>query len=159
MMVDSTTAVGRPADPGGMATFGATGDLTKRKLIPSLYNLATDKLLSQQFAIIGVAIEDFSTESFRDRLTKDIHEFATGQVNQDTWNWFLDGIHYLRGDFNNPATFQSLKSLIEEACKDHNIPPNYLYYLATAPMFFGEIARQLGTAGLATEEVGHWRRV
>lgn len=158
-MVDVTTAVGCPADPGVMVIFGATGDLTKRKLIPALYNLATDKLLSQQFAIIGVAIDDFSTESFRDKLSKDIRQFATCEVNPNVWNWFLERIDYLRGDFNNPATFQNLKSLIEKACSDHKIPPNYLYYLATAPMFFGEIVRQLGSADLATEQGGNWRRV
>ncbi len=142
-----------------MVIFGATGDLTKRKLIPALYNLAKSKLLPPNFAIIGFAIDNLTTEFFRDRLSKDIKEFATDSVAMDTWNWLLERIYYVQGDFENPESFENLKKLLSEVEATHDISGNYCYYLATSPTFFLDIARQLNIAGLAREEHHSWRRV
>src|SRR5919198_1512165 len=79
--------VGRPSDPCIMVIFGASGDLTKRKLIPALYNLAKDNLLSRNFAVVGIARRPMTNESFREKLTEEMKEFATGPVDPDLWEW------------------------------------------------------------------------
>ena len=76
---------GQPGDPCVMVIFGASGDLTKRKLIPALYNLAKDDLLSKEFAVVGLARREMSTEDFREKISQDIKEFATGPVDPDLW--------------------------------------------------------------------------
>jgi glucose-6-phosphate 1-dehydrogenase len=80
-------------------------------------------------------------------------------VDKKTWDWFLNRIYYVRGDFKDPAAYQQLKEQIAVASKAAGGPANHFYYLAVAPGFFGEVVRQLGAAGLTQEENGHWRRV
>ncbi len=150
---------GRAADPCLMVIFGAGGDLTKRKLIPALCNLAAAKLLTDRFAIIGFAYNDLTTETFRKQLSEDIRQFATCPVSPEMWDWFLKRIYYVRGDFQDPKAYQQLKEQIAQAEKAHDTPGNHFYYLAVAPKFFGGVVRQLGAAGLASEENGRWRRV
>src|SRR5918996_906953 len=151
--------VGRPGDPCVMVIFGASGDLTKRKLIPALYNLAKDQLLSRQFAIVGSARRPMTHESFREKLTAEMKEFATGPVDPDLWDWFVRRLYYLAGDGQDPETAQRLKELLTQIDKEHGTPGNYLYYLATAPGLFAGLITQLGLAGLTHEANGRWRRV
>jgi glucose-6-phosphate 1-dehydrogenase len=150
---------GEPGDPCAMVIFGASGDLTKRKLIPALYNLAKENLLSREFALIGFARPEMSHEQFRDKCSEELQEFATGQVDPDVWHWFLRRFYYVSGDFADPAAFERLKVVLAEADKEHGTRGNYFYYLATAPGFFATCIDQLGAAGLANEENGQWRRV
>jgi glucose-6-phosphate 1-dehydrogenase len=142
-----------------MVIFGAAGDLTKRKLLPALYNLATDRLLSGSFAVVGVARAAMSTEEFRDRLSRDIREFATNTVEEALWEWFVQRIYYVAGDFGDPATYARLQAVLTQVDADHETGGNYFYYLATSPNYFGAIVTQLSAAGLAREDAGHWRRV
>jgi len=151
-------SLGRPGDPCVMVIFGASGDLTKRKLIPALYNLAKDNLLSKEFALVGFARNELNTEEFRNMISKEISDFATTTVDPDLWHWFERRIHYIQGDFDDPAAYQTLLTLLGQLDKDHGTRGNYFYYLATAPGFFGTIVGQLGNAGLVNEEHG-WRRV
>ena len=148
----------RRGDPCCIVIFGASGDLTKRKLIPSLYNLAKDHLLSPDFALIGYARASLTTEDFRAQLRKEIPDFATSKVDPAIWEWLEQRIYYVSGGFTDPAGFQRLKETLAEVDKNHNTKGNYLYYLSTAPNFFAEVVRQLGAAGLTKEE-GNWRRV
>ncbi|MEP7273674.1 MAG: glucose-6-phosphate dehydrogenase [Acidobacteriota bacterium] len=147
------------ASPCVMVIFGATGDLTRRKLIPALYNLASRKLLSSGFSIVGCAFNSLTTEQFREQLTAGMKEFATEPVDPEIWNWFLQRIYFVSGDFQNPNTYEQLRDLLSKANQSHLACGNYFYYLATAPAFFGEIVRQLGQVGLTAEENGQWRRV
>jgi len=142
-----------------MVIFGATGDLTKRMLIPSLCNLAASKLLPPGFAIIGCAFDAISTEQFRQLLTDDMKEFSENPVDPKIWEWFLERIYFVQGGFEDPATFQKLKAQIDEVDQKHQTRGNHFYYMAVAPRFFAEIVKQLGAAGLAQEQDGHWRRV
>lgn len=150
---------GRVADPCVMVIFGATGDLTKRKLFPALYNLAKSNLLSREFAIVCTSRTDMTTEAFRDLISQEIKTYATSAVEPDVWEWFLQRIYYAGGDVTNPECYQKLKDLLAQVNQSHGTHANYFYYLATAPNFFGEIIRQLGAVGLMTEENGQWRRV
>jgi glucose-6-phosphate 1-dehydrogenase len=148
------------SDPCVMVIFGASGDLTKRKLIPSLYNLAKSNLLSRQFAVIGIARSEMSHEQFREKITSDMKEFATSDIDHDLWDWVQRRLYYMSGEFANDETYQKLKELLAQVNKEHGTHNNYFYYLATAPDFFGEIVKRLGTAGLATEDENTgWRRV
>ena len=158
MTIDPTDHHGRPGEPCAMVIFGASGDLTKRKLIPALYNLAKDGLLAKEFALIGFARNEMSTEEFRARLTAEIPQFATAPVDPGLWQWFCERIYYINGDFNDPQAYQRLKQQIAVAERDHATKGNCFYYLATSPTFFAPIVQQLGNAGLVNEENG-WRRV
>ena len=150
---------GRLADPCAMVIFGGTGDLTKRKLIPALYNLSREGLLPEGFAVVGIGRTPLSTEEFRDKIDEDIKHFATIEIEAGRWKDLLSRLYYLSGDLQNPETYQHLGQLLAQIDKDHATRGNYFYYLATAPTFFGEVIRQLGAAGLAAEGRGHWRRV
>jgi glucose-6-phosphate 1-dehydrogenase len=149
----------RPGDPCAMVIFGAAGDLTKRLLIPSLYNLRASKLLPEKFALVGVTAAKFSDEDFREKLTRDIQEFGRSPVQKDLWDWFKPKIYYHPGDFRDPNLYRQLKDKLAAVDKQQGTPGSYLFYLATAPQFFGEIVKQLGAAGLTGEDNGFWRRV
>jgi glucose-6-phosphate 1-dehydrogenase len=150
---------GDPADPCAMVIFGAAGDLTKRKLIPALYNLAKENLLAKDFALIGFSRDEMSSEQWRDKLTEDCQQYATSKIDPDLWHWFVRRIYYMAGDFGDPASYQKLKGLLANADKEHGTCGNYFYYLATAPGFFSKVVHQLGDAGLVAQENNQWRRV
>ncbi|MBI4470642.1 MAG: glucose-6-phosphate dehydrogenase [Acidobacteria bacterium] len=150
---------GQVADPCVMVIFGASGDLTKRKLLPALYNLAREGLLSKQFAIIGVARRPMSDDDFRKKLSEEIKEFVAGSLDPDLWQWFLRRLHYLSGDVDDPKTYEKLKVRLAEVDAEHGTKGNYFFYLATAPEFFSRVIHQVGDCGLAGQESGHWRRV
>src|SRR6202162_2777594 len=149
---------GRAGDPCVMVIFGASGDLTKRKLIPALYNLAKDNLLSKEFAVVGVARNEMNSEQFRDMIGKEIGDFATTKVDPELWKWFASRIYYIAGDFDDPKVYQEVAQLLGQVDKDHGRRGNYFYYLATSPSFFSVVVKQLGAAGLVNEDRG-WRRV
>src|ERR1700730_244003 len=151
--------IGRCGDPCAMVIFGAAGDLTRRKLIPALYNLAKHNLLSREFAMIGVARNQMSTDEFRAKLVQDLKEFSGEAIDADLQEWFQRHVYYLTGEFRDPSTYQQLKDLLQKVDKDHASHGNYFYYLATAPDFFGPIVEHLSAVGLMTEENHQWRRV
>lgn len=142
-----------------MVIYGASGDLTKRKLIPALYNLAVDRLLSRQFAVIGFATADFNTLTFRDQIRQDLQKFSSQPLDAEICTWLLRRIYYVRGAFEDPQAFQALAATIKEAAAEHDVRPSLLHYLAVAPRFFAPIVRQLECAGLVSEADGPWRRV
>src|ERR1700740_74127 len=107
------------AAPCVMVIFGATGDLTKRKLIPALCNLAQDDVLPKQFAIVGFAGNDFDTASFRKMLTDDIPKYASVPIDPKLWSWMSERIYYVRGDFQDAEAFRRLDQQIAEADKVH----------------------------------------
>ncbi|PYS47076.1 MAG: glucose-6-phosphate dehydrogenase, partial [Acidobacteria bacterium] len=142
-----------------MVIFGAVGDLTRRKLIPALYNLAKNQLLSREFAIVGIGRRSISTEDFRNKVSEDIKQFATDQVEPDIWEWFLRRMYYLSGDFGDKKLYPQLKELLDKVDKDHSTHGNHLYYMATSPDYFAPVVEQLASVGLMQENNGQWRRV
>ncbi len=142
-----------------MVVFGADGDLTKRKLVPSLYNLAKSGVLPKEFAFVGLAITEMDDERFREKLSQDIQEFTTAPVDQEVWDRLVERFYYVPGDFKDPRVYRQLYAVLEKVDKHHDTGGNYVHYLACAPQFFAEIIRQLGAAGLTVEEHGRWRRV
>ncbi|MEW5977266.1 MAG: glucose-6-phosphate dehydrogenase [Acidobacteriota bacterium] len=155
----ATDELGRPADPCVMVILGAAGDLTKRKLIPALYNLAKERLLSPHFAIIGFARREMNHEQFRDKITADLREHATGDLEPALWAQLVDRLYYLCGTFEEADAFDRLKKLVQEVDQKHECKGNIFYYLATAPDYFCSIIQKLQESGLTREEDGRWRRV
>ncbi|MGH9513535.1 MAG: glucose-6-phosphate dehydrogenase [Terriglobales bacterium] len=152
--------VGRPSDPCVMVIFGAAGDLTRRKLIPALYNLARAHLLSSNFAIVGIAHTPMSTAEFRDRLSGGIKEYADGDLDPELLTWFVERMYYVTAEFDEKKMYGQISQLLENIDKDHLTQENYFFYLATSPEFFGPIVEQLAATGLMDEKSGQrWRRV
>jgi glucose-6-phosphate 1-dehydrogenase len=152
------SAPGRTA-PCLMVIFGAAGDLTKRLLMPALYNLACDGLLPEQFGIIGVSLENFTDEQFRTHLTEDIHRFNTRPLfDSPTWGRLAAHMHYVSGNFGDDATYTRLSQLIADLEPRYQTEGNVLFYLATPPVVFGLVASHLGKAGLSKRDKG-WSRL
>jgi len=142
-----------------MVIFGVTGDLTRRKLLPALYNLASQGLLSREFAVVGIGRTPMTTEEARKKLSEDFKKFATGPVDQDLWEWFERRLHYISGKFDDPATYEQLKETLAKVEQDHSTHGNVFFYLATAPEYFCKIVERVAGVGLMKEENGQWRRV
>jgi glucose-6-phosphate 1-dehydrogenase len=159
MSAEAASAVVRPADPCSFVIFGASGDLTRRLLIPALYNLAAGGLLPDAFCVIGVARKDFSNEAFRTRLEKGLREFATREVDARVAERLFACVTYLQGDFEDPKTYERLRHELERVEQARPTRGNRLFYIATPPAAFAPIGCQLGRTGLTREENGAWRRV
>ncbi len=142
-----------------MVIFGAAGDLTKRKLFPALLNLASNKMLNGDFALLGLARSEKSDDAFREELNAEIREFATGDFNEQDWDWFMQRTFYQRGNFDDPSVYTELKGRLQELDKNFNTKANYLFYLATAPEYFAKCVDSLADVGLLQEDENHWRRV
>jgi len=147
------------AAPCVMTIFGATGDLTRRKLIPALCNLVQENLLPKQFAIIGFAGNEFDTESFRKSLAEGIPRVAASPIDPKIWEWMVERIYYVKGDFLDADAYKRLEAQIAEADKKHDTLGNRLFYLAVAPRFFSPIVKMLGQCCLSKEEEHRWSRV
>ena len=142
-----------------MVIFGATGDLTKRKLLPALYNLAKEDFLPHTFSIIGVGRQEMTTAEFRKEVVSDLKEFLPHPPEAKLLKWFEERTYYTGGDFDeDKKLFADLKDLLGEVCAEHQIPENYFFYLATPPDLFADVAEKIVKRGLGEEENGRWRR-
>src|ERR1700723_1071648 len=147
---------GKAAGGCVMVLFGAAGDLTKRKLIPSLFNLVKAKLLSKDFAVLGVSVDDLTLEQFRNQVTGFLPAEDRGT---DAWQWFIERLFYQRGEFADPTTYATMVAQLAAFDRERQTGGNYMFYLATSPKFFGQIVGHLGASGLSRQQDGHWRRV
>lgn len=151
----------RPDEPCCFIVFGASGDLTKRKLIPALYNLACSNLLPAKFSVIGFAVTPMDDNSFRaamETAVKCCKEAAA--FDQKEWDSFAAGLHYITADFEAPEGYQKLNDLLQEIEKENNYVGNRLFYLATPPSFYADIVERLGTYNLKTDSPKEeWTRV
>jgi glucose-6-phosphate 1-dehydrogenase len=148
-----------------MVIFGAGGDLTKRLVVPALYNLANDHQLSEKFRLVGVDLADMNAAQWRAHLTAAMKgfvahdgEFRLDDFDQTTWQWLTDRMSYLQGDLNNPDTYRRLGEHLTELDKTAGTAGNRLFYLAVADRFFGPAVAALGAADLTVESEGQWRR-
>jgi glucose-6-phosphate 1-dehydrogenase len=149
----------KPAGPCVLVIFGAAGDLTKRLLVPALSNLRREKLLPEEFAVIGIARSKQDDETFRRDLGTSLRESSNGKTVDSDWNWLAERMSYLQGDFDDPAVYQKLAGLLAKTDQTRRTGGSYLFYLATPPQVFATIVGRLGEAGLTGETEGHWRRV
>jgi glucose-6-phosphate 1-dehydrogenase len=126
----------RPAPPCVMVIFGASGDLTHRKLIPALFDLYLDGLLGKQFAVLGFSRSALSDEDFRRSARDGIAEFSTSEVPDAAWQEFSAALHYMSGQFDEPASYQVLRERLERIDVAHGTQGNRVFYLATPPELF-----------------------
>jgi glucose-6-phosphate 1-dehydrogenase len=154
------------APPCAMVIFGAAGDLTKRLIVPALYNLVDAKRLPNGFQLVGVDLAAKTAEEWRQDLTDAMKgfvasggEFQADHIDQTAWRWLTDRMSYLQGDLNDPGTYRRLGEHLATLDKTAGTAGNQLFYLAVADRFFGVAVAGLGAAGLVTEENGQWRRV
>ncbi len=153
--------------PCAMVIFGSSGDLTKRLLIPALYNLAKAGRLSDKFALIGVDRTDRSHEEFRAYLAEGVRSFVsdtgTGPVTAPfdarAWEFLAARMTHLKGDVTDPEMYDRLAQALKEAESEHGTAGNVVFYLAVAASLFGPVVERLAAAGLTREENQHWRRV
>jgi len=146
-------------EPFSLVIFGASGDLTNRKLIPALWSLYAARTLPEPFVIIGTARTEMSDEAFRDKMRQGVREFARLRIpNDNVWARFAASLHYVPGDPNDPALYGRLRAALEDVERRHGGPANRLYYLSTPPSLYDDITGQLGKADLA-EERGGWTRI
>jgi glucose-6-phosphate 1-dehydrogenase len=151
--------LGRQAPPAALVIFGAGGDLTKRLVVPALYNLVRARKLPDEFAIIGVDHIDQTTEQWHQSLTETMQSFTrAAEIDAQAWSWLTRRMHYILGDFTQPETFSHLDRLLVMQREQSNTG-NVLFYLAVADRFFGPVIEALGRAGLTRQSEGAWRRV
>ncbi|MBJ7326305.1 MAG: glucose-6-phosphate dehydrogenase, partial [Chthoniobacterales bacterium] len=151
---------GRAGAPCVFVIFGASGDLTKRKLVPALFNLRRLGLLPEQFAVLGVALTPGDDDSFRAQMTADIREFSEHPVDKDGWDAFVAHCYYIQGDFNESETFTALADKLSSVRLAARTPgTNTIFNLAVTPTLFGTVAAQLGRVGLLHEAPDGYRRV
>ncbi|HEY7064837.1 MAG TPA: glucose-6-phosphate dehydrogenase [Chloroflexota bacterium] len=151
----------RTAPPCAMVIFGASGDLTSRKLVPALYDLALQRLLPPEFAVVGVARRPYTDESFRTMLRETAEEYArTRPLRPEVWDSFAAGITYLRGDPSEADTYTKLSAHLDELDRTRGTGGRRLFYVATPPTLFSPIVHRLGDAGLNRPEAPEgWVRI
>ena len=162
---DPRTLAGAPkAAPATLVIFGAGGDLTKRLLMPALYNLSSAKLLDDRFCVIGVDRIDGTDEVFRERQSETIGGFLAdrgnraGQLDEPAWSWLRERLFYIQGDLQDPRTYQAIGWRLNEAAQERG-QGNCVFYLAVADRFFGPIVDHLAAENLLHEADGAFRRV
>ena len=149
-----------PAPPCLFVIFGGSGDLTRRKLLPSLYNLARQGFLNEKFAILALGSKPLTDESFRERLTEAVREFSSGTADERALERIRQATYYRRGPFNEGRDLETLRAQLEEIASRHGTEGNVLFYLATPPQSFGPIALGLGRASLVQPVASKlWTRI
>jgi glucose-6-phosphate 1-dehydrogenase len=150
----------RVPEPHVMVIFGASGDLTKRKLVPALYSLARERLLPGTFAVMGVARNKFTLDEFRDLMRAGCDRYARRKpVDETFWQDFGRNLYYHSAEFDDLEAFKVLKSELDEIDAELGLPANRLFYLSTPPSVFPTIVQNLGKAGLVSRAQSPWTRI
>jgi len=149
----------RISDPCTIVIFGATGDLTRRKLVPALYNLRREGLLHANTTILGFARRDWSDDYFRTLLFDEGNKHSRVTMTNPMWSDFAQRIHYVRSTFEDAEGYQTLAAQLDDIDARQGTQGNRLFYLATPPESYEDIIRQLGAAGLAQSGQSGWTRI
>jgi len=142
-----------------LTIFGASGDLTKRKLIPALYNLALERRLPERFAVVGCARSEMTHEMFRNKMREAVSRFSrTGLKDESVWQHFAANLYYVPADYNHVEGYAQLKEFINGFDNGSRVLPVRVFYLATPPEVYGRLIQQIAAAGLATKESNNENR-
>ena len=152
----STRAVPQPCS---VVIFGATGDLTHRKLVPALYNLAADGELPPAVAVVGFARREKSDDEFRQEMEESTRKFSRQSVRNEIWKTFAQSIFYHQSDFGDESGYKTLATKLDKIDKERGTRGNRLFYFAVAPDQFEPILKHLKAAGLNQAREGSWARV
>ncbi|NEQ76909.1 MAG: glucose-6-phosphate dehydrogenase [Okeania sp. SIO2C9] len=145
----------RIPEPQILIIFGASGDLTQRKLVPALYQMKLERRLPPELTIVGVARREWSHDYFREQMRTGVEEFGGGLQSENLWNDFAKGIFYSPGNIDKPEDYQKLKEFLSQLDEERGTRGNRVFYLSVAPRFFGEAAQQLGAAGMLEDPKKH----
>ncbi|MEG4998118.1 glucose-6-phosphate dehydrogenase [Microcoleus sp. B4-D4] len=145
----------RVPEPQILVIFGASGDLTQRKLVPAIYQMKRDRRLPPETTVVGVARRPWSHDYFREQMREGIEEFGGGIANEESWQDFAKGLYYCPGDIDNPESYQKLKTFLAELDEERRTRGNHIFYLSVSPNFFPEAIRQLGAAQMLVDPVKH----
>ncbi len=145
----------RIPEPQILIIFGASGDLTQRKLVPALYQMKLERKLPPELTIVGVARREWSHDYFREQMRTGVEEFGGGLQSEDLWNDFAKGIFYCPGNIDKPEDYQKLKELLSQLDEERGTRGNRVFYLSVAPRYFGEATQQLGAAGMLADPKKH----
>ncbi len=146
-------------DPAVIVIFGASGDLTQRKLVPALHTLACEELLAPETRVLGVARSDLDDDGFRAELNEGVQAYARLHSEYcQRWQEFAERYSYLQGGYDDPETYRRLAERLRQFDREHGTEGNYLFYLATPPQVFAPIIELLGEVGLNQGEEG-WQRI
>ena len=152
--------VERMPEPNTVVIFGASGDLTKRKLVPALYNLELEGLLPTAFAVVGFARRPIPDDEFRQQMLDGINAHSrSGPADPEVWRAFAPKLGYCPGNFDEPDAYRRLALRLDELDQQRGTAGNRLFYLATSPEYFPGIIEQLGQAGLNRSPSGGWVRL
>jgi glucose-6-phosphate 1-dehydrogenase len=152
----------REAGPFNFVIFGASGDLTKRKLIPALFNLYLDGFLAKPYSVVGFARKPASDDEFRAEMAEAVRQFSRRQPqSEDQLQRFVSNLCYVSGSFEDESGYHRLKDRLKACALSRMTPDNNLFYLATPPGAFRDIVRNLSNAGLVTpvEDGPNWSRI
>jgi glucose-6-phosphate 1-dehydrogenase len=155
----------RTGDPCALIIFGASGDLTRRKLVPAVFNLGLSRSLPSGFAVVGVARRQKTNEQFRAEMKEAVARSARRKpIDPALWEDFERGISYVVGSFDDPATYTNLRAHLDELDRERGTRKNRLYYLAVPPSEFSTIVGHLKEAGLVADPAqertgGPWTRI
>ncbi|HET9423370.1 MAG TPA: glucose-6-phosphate dehydrogenase [Nocardioides sp.] len=149
----------RIAGPCGMVLFGVTGDLSRKKVMPAIYDLANRGLLPPGFSLTGFARRDWANQDFEQIVHDSVKAHARTEFREEVWRQLAEGFRFVPGDFDDDAAFDHLRRTIEELDQVRGTGGNHAFYLAIPPGFFGDVVGQLKEHGLADPSGDSWRRV
>jgi glucose-6-phosphate 1-dehydrogenase len=143
---------GRRPHAAVLTIFGASGDLTKRKLVPALYNLALQNRLPERLAVVGYARSEMTHEVFREKMREAVREFSRSGLDEAFWEKFARTLYFIPGSYDDPRGCESLKSFIDDFDHDGGALPARIFYLALPPDLYSQVVRQISAVGLAPRE-------
>ncbi|MEN9608249.1 MAG: hypothetical protein RLZZ06_180 [Actinomycetota bacterium] len=149
----------RIAGPSSLVIFGVTGDLSRKKLMPAVYDLANRGLLPPGFALVGFARREWENQDFAKVVHDSVREHARTPFSEEVWQQLSEGIRFVQGDFDDDAAFDRLKETIEELDTKRGTNGNHAFYLSIPPKAFPLVCRQLSRSGLADPKPDEFRRV
>ncbi|AKT51985.1 glucose-6-phosphate dehydrogenase [Arsenicicoccus sp. oral taxon 190] len=147
------------AGPCALVLFGVTGDLSRKKVMPAIYDLANRGLLPPGFSLVGFARRDWADQDFGQIVHDAVREHARTPFRESTWQALAEGFRFVPGNFDDDEAFDLLATTVEELEHERGTGGNVGFYLSIPPGFFGQVCRQLDRSGLAKAEDGQWRRV
>lgn len=145
----------RTPEPLILVIFGASGDLTQRKLVPALYQLKRERRLPAELTIVGTARREWSHDYFRQQMRQGIEEFSDGIGSEEYWQDFAQGLYYFPGNMDDPESYAKMKVFLEELDGMRGTRGNRVFYLAVSPNFFPPGLKNLGAAGMLTDPIKH----
>jgi glucose-6-phosphate 1-dehydrogenase len=149
----------RIAGPSSLIIFGVTGDLSRKKLMPAVYDLANRGLLPPGFSLVGFARRDWEDQDFEKVVYDAVKQYSRTPFQEDVWQQLAQGIRFVSGEFDDEAAFERLRETVEKLDVERGTMGNHAFYLSIPPKAFPLVTEQLSRSGLAKQEPGHWRRV